>query len=620
MAQHLIVSSVKVFNYLKGEILKRNFLTAKTIITLFFLLPLTAAAMEEIRINQTGFYPKSRKAAVVIDSDATAKAAEFQIVRVSDGRTVFTGNLSEPFTWKGSGETGRRADFSILDNPGRYKLVVGSKESYPFHISSDIFKDAARLSTRTFYLQRCSHELTKNLAGKWARPAGHPDTAVSFHPSTGRTEGKLNSPGGWYDAGDFGKYMVNSGITVGTLMAFYENFPNYFPDRSLNIPESGNGRPDILDEIKYNLDWMKTMQDADGGVFVKLTTLTFPGYIMPHEDTGERFAIGKSTTSALNFAASMAMAARIYAPFDKRYADDCAARARRAWDWAVKNSNVPFKNPEDVKTGEYGDVHFEDEFIWAAAELFITTKEKRFADFLRTKDINYKTEPTWQNVHGLAPLSLATIKNDLPKASLDSVRASIVRTADKWLGEMDQHLYRIPEMNFVWGSNSSFANKGIALIYAHKITGDNKYLFGAAEIADYLLGKNAKGLSFMTGMGTKYAANPHHRHVVAAEGLLKDKDGSVQKKRRTAPVDDNVVIPGFLVGGPNPGQQDKAHEVVYTYTLPAKSYEDVYKSYASNEVAINWNAPATFLFGAIDALMNPESNKPAAPAAAPARR
>jgi endoglucanase len=562
--------------------------------------------MEEIRINQTGFYPKSRKVAVVISSNAAEKATEFKVVRVSDGKAVLNGKLSEPLTWKDSDETGRWADFSKLENPGRYKLVINGKESYPFQISSNIFADAAHLSTRTFYLQRCSHELTEKLAGKWARPAGHPDTAVSFHPSTGRTEGKLSSPGGWYDAGDFGKYMVNSGITVGTLMAFYENFPNYFPDKSLNIPESGNGHPDILDEIKYNLDWMKTMQDPDGGVYNKLTTLTFPGYIMPHEDDGERFAIGKSTTAALNFAASMAMAARIYAPFDKKYADDCLVRAKRAWEWAVKNDNIPFKNPEDVKTGEYGDENFEDEFIWAAAELFITTKDKQFADFLKANKINYKREPTWQDVHGLAPLSLATIKNELPASTLDSVRASIVKTADKWLLEMDKHLYRIPKMTFIWGSNSAFANKGIAMIYAYKITGDKKYLFGAAEIADYLLGKNAKGLSFMTGMGTKYAANPHHRHVVAAEGLLKDKDGTIQIKRRSAPAKDNVVIPGFLVGGPNYRQQDKVHEVVYTYTLPAKSYEDVYKSYASNEVAINWNAPATFLFGAIDALMNAE--------------
>jgi endoglucanase len=394
--------------------------------------------------------------------------------------------------------------------------------------------------------------------------------------------------------------MVNSGITVGTLMAFYENFPDYFPDKSLNIPESGSGRPDILDEIKFNLDWMATMQDKDGGVFFKLTTLTFPGYIMPEDDKGQRFIIGKSTTSALNFAAAMAQAGRVYMPFDSVFAKKCIEQAASAWDWAAKNPDIPFRNPEDVKTGEYRDVKFDDEFIWAAAELFITTKDKKYADFLKDKDIAYKSEPSWQNVHGLAPLSLATVKNDLDEQTLETVRKSIVAAADRWIGEMAVHLYRIPKTNFIWGSNSNFANMGIAMVYAYKITNDKKYLVAASEIADYLLGKNAIGLSFMTAFGSKFAANPHHRQIVATMGLER---GVNQEQRRTARNASEIVIPGFLVGGPNVGHQDSVHGVTYSSTLPAKSYEDVYKSYASNEVAINWNAPSTFLFGAVDALM-----------------
>jgi endoglucanase len=545
--------------------------------------------MENIRLNQLGYYPDSRKVAVVVLDGDKAEPTGFIVVGLPGNKTVLRGKLSAPFEWAESGEKGRRADFSELKAPGQYKLVLlggvpYKSESYPFTVSERAFKDVAGAAMRTFYFQRCSYALARKHAGKWARAAGHPDTNVTFHPSSGHWEGEgaVSSPGGWYDAGDFGKYVVNSGISVGTLLAFYEMFPGYFPDKSLDIPESGNGRPDILDEAKFNLDWMKTMQDADGGVFFKVTTLSFPGYIMPSEDKGQRFVIGKSTTSALNFAASMAMAARAYAPFDSVYAKDCAGRALRAWEWAVKNPNVAFKNPEDVKTGEYKDVKFDDEFIWAAAELFITTKEKRFAEFLKDKDLSYSGEPSWQNVLPLAPLSLAAVKNGLDAKALDAVRASITKTADKWLSEMGKHLYRMPNLKFIWGSNSSFANMGVGMVYAYKLTGDKKYLLGAAEIADYLLGKNAVGMSFVSAFGTKAMSNPHHRQCVAA---------------KVGP------IPGFLAGGPNAGQQDSVHEVTYSSALPAKSYEDVYKSYASNEVAINWNAPATFLFGAVDALM-----------------
>jgi endoglucanase len=572
-------------------------LAAVLFITAFiisFTLDADATTVENIRLNQIGYYPDSRKTAVVVLADDKSAPSEFLVVSLPGNQTVFRGKLSaELFLWEDSGERGFRADFSALVAPGRYKLVIlgdvpYKSESYPFTVSGRAFKDVATASMRAFYFQRCSYALSRKHAGKWARGAGHPDTDVLFHPSSGHWEGErtVSSPGGWYDAGDFGKYVVNSGITVGTLLAFYELFPDYFPDRSLDVPESGSGRPDILDEVKFNLDWMKTMQDVDGGVFFKLTTLTFPGYVMPEDDKDRRFIIGKSTASSLDFAAAMAMAARVYAPFDSAYAKNCAERALLAWEWAEKNPNAAFKNPIDVKTGEYRDADFDDEFAWAAAELFITTKEKRFADFLKDKELSYTGEPSWQNVRSMAALSLAAVKNDLEPQKRNAIRKSITKAADRWLAEMDKHLYRIPNTKFVWGSNSNFANMGVGMLYAHIISGDKKYLSGAAETADYLLGKNAVGISFVSAFGTAAMSNPHHRQSVAG------KAGAV---------------PGFLAGGPNAGRQDSAHGVIYKSTLPAKSYEDVHKSYASNEVAINWNAPAVFLFGAIDALMNRDS-------------
>lgn len=574
-----------------------------------------------IRLNQIGYYPNAPKVAVVVggyeDALGVAEKTTFSVVRINDDgereETVLRGELSDEIEWPLSGEHGRRADFTALNAEGKYVIVLGDDiggnfVSHPFEIRENIFAQVANASLHTFYFQRCSHALYRDFAGIWERDAGHPDTAVIYHASSGRdaeTDGTLRSPGGWYDAGDFGKYIVNSGITVGTLLAFYEMFPNYFGDGSLNIPEANNGVPDILDEARINIDWMRTMQDEDGGVYNKLTTLTFPGYIMPHEDEGERFAIGKSTTAALNFAAVMAMVGRVYAPFDSAFASESLEAAIRAWEWARANPNERFTNPEDVKTGEYGDAVFYDEFTWAAAELFISTRDEQFAEALAAMDLAYKMEPTWQNVHALAPLSLATIENDLDSQTLADVRASIIATADRWIDEIDANLYRIPQTNFIWGSNSNFANMGIGLIYAYKLTDDEKYLHAAMETADYLLGKNAVGISFMTAFGTRFAANPHHRQVVAATGI-EHMSLTDQLKRQTicdGGIADEIVIPGFLVGGPNAGHQDTAHGVTYAYALPAKSYEDDYKSYASNEVAINWNAPSTFLLAAIDAIL-----------------
>ncbi|MFP4681967.1 MAG: glycoside hydrolase family 9 protein, partial [Chitinispirillaceae bacterium] len=519
------------------------------------------------------------KIAVVIDSDATG----FQLVRASDKKTVFKGPLSRPLEWSQSGEKGSRADFSSFTTPGRYRIKVKGKElSHPFDISSDILCDVTKASMRTFYFQRCSYELQEKYAGKWARAAGHPDTAVSFHPSMKREKDKINSPGGWYDAGDFGKYIVNSGISVGTLLAFYENYPQAFPDKSLDIPESGNGCPDILDEIKVNLDWMKTMQDDDGGVFFKLTTKKFPGYIYPDRDTAGRYIIGKSTSSALNFAAVMAMAGRVYADFDSSFAENCTKDALKAWKWAQSNPDIVFSNPSDVVTGEYKDSEFSDEFTWAAAELYITTGREEFAGFLNKRNLEFTTTPYWREVQPLAAYSLATRENGLPAERVSEIRKSIIKAADSWMGDISRSLYRIPNADFVWGSNSVFANIGITMIYAYRLTGENPYLLAAQETADYLLGKNATGYSFVTGFGSKATSNPHHRHSIAA---------------KAGP------IPGFLAGGPNTKRQDSTYSP-YNSRLPAKSYMDSHKSYASNEVAINWNAPSTFLFGAISAEMS----------------
>ncbi len=539
---------------------------------------LTNAQTGAIRINQLGYYPAANKFAIVANSNATT----FELVNAADSIVEFSGDMGQRTYWKDATDSVKLCNFSDFTKPGNYFIrIPGFGDSYIFSISDTILRKAAYASLKSFYYQRSSYELTTPYAGIWARKAGHPDTQCILHSSTGKS-GKIASPGGWYDAGDYGKYVINAGISVATLLSFYENFNNFFEDASIHIPESGNGQNDLLDEVKFELDWLKTMQDDDGGVFFKLTTLAFSGFVMPDADKADRYVIGKTTASALDFAAMMAMAGRIYTSYDSVYAADCVTRAENAWTWAKAHPAIYFKNPSDVSTGEYGDKNVSDEFIWAAAELFITTKGDEYKTYLEGKSgsLKYQNAPGWPSVQPLAALSLATRENGLSESLLTTIRNSVTSTASNWLNQIAASPSRIPQFSFGWGSNSQIANQGVGMLYAYLITKDEKYIKGAAECADYLLGKNATGYSFESAYGYKTPMNFHHRPSYA--------DGVVQP------------IPGFVSGGPNPGQEDGQK---YPFDAPAKSFVDVMGSYASNEVCINWNSPMTALFAGVDAIL-----------------
>ena len=549
------------------------------ILTLLVGISITAQAQTgAIRINQVGYYPDANKIAVVVFTNATT----FEVVNAVDNTVEFSGNLSSKMYWKDSGDSIKRADFSTFTKAGNYKIRIPEfGESFPFEISKTVLRKAAYASLKSFYYQRSSYQLTAPFAGLWARPAGHPDTQCILHSSTGKS-GKISSPGGWYDAGDYGKYVINAGISVATMLSFYENFNTFFADGSIHIPESGNGKNDLLDEVKFELNWLKTMQDSDGGVFFKLTTLNFSGMVMPAADKADRYVIGKTTASALDFAAMMAMAGRIYQNYDATYAADCIIRAENAWIWAKAHPAIYFKNPSDVSTGEYGDGNVTDEFIWAAAELYITTQKAEYKTYLEGKSssLYYYTSPSWPGVQPLASLSLATRPNGLSATILTSIKNSIISTSNSWLNQIAASPCRIPNFGFNWGSNSGIANNGVGLLYAYILTKDAKYIKGAAECADYLLGKNATGFSFVSAYGSKTPMNFHHRPSSA--------DGIVQP------------VPGFVSGGPNSGKQDNEK---YPFSEPAKCFVDVVGSYASNEVCINWNSPLTALLAGVDAVL-----------------
>lgn len=552
------------------------------------------SAGDNIRISQTGYYPISEKIAVVVGGNSNEK---FYLIELYNGRdTVYTGTLSGTYYWNKSGETIRRADFSSVQEWGKYELNVPSVgTSHIFFISDFMHEELLKAAIKGFYYQRASTALTSQYAGIWARPAGHADNIVNIHGSVVSDFYQKDdiliggSSKGWYDAGDYNKYVVNSGITTYSLLALYEHLPGMMKDLDVNIPESGDNMPDILDEAKWNLDWMLTMQDKDGGVSHKLTSPNFTGTIMPHEDQTPRYFIQKTTAATLDFAAVMAIASRVYAPYNSSFADKCYEASLDAWIWARHHPNVLYNQNQmnslhspSINTGAYGDGNVSDEFYWAGAELYITTKADSF--YVITGLGNVKPAvPGWPRVEGLAVMSLLHHRKNLTAmgyADTTQFKSDMISLGLGLYNDYNTHPFKVAVSNdFYWGSNAVVANKGIMLMQAYYISKDKRYLDAAVSNLYYLMGRNGTGYCYVTGFGDKTPNDPHHR--------ISEAD------------DVDQAVPGLLVGGPNASAFESCP---YPSTYEAKRYLDSRCSYSTNEIAINWNAALVYLVGAIEAV------------------
>ncbi len=553
----------------------------------------TEPALSSIQVNQLGFYPYSLKEAVV----PAGSADRFELIDVSSGQVVYAAGFSEAGLWPVSGERVRRANFSEFETPGRYVIrVEGLADSPPLEIREGVYGALNEAAIKAYYFNRASTELRAEHADIYARPMGHPDDQVQIHASAAseaRPEGsQLASPKGWYDAGDYNKYIVNSGISTSTLLAAYEHFPEYYRERDLNIPESGDAVPDLLDEAMWNLSWMLTMQDPhDGGVYHKLTTLNFSGKVMPHEATEQRYMVQKGTAAALNFAATMAVASRVYTEYDSAFpgfSEQALEAAQAAWAWAKANPEVTYRNPEDVHTGEYGNDELADEFFWAAVELAITTGDEQYWNQIAVADAAIEV-PNWANAVGQPWMSMAHHLEEVPLEHRTLVMTKVSELAQRLRGEWRASAAGVPmrEQDFVWGSNGVAMNSAMMLLTAYRMSGNPEDLYAAQSLMDYVLGRNPTGYSFVTGFGDQTPKHIHHRPSEA--------DGIAEP------------IPGFLAGGPHSGQQDAGNcPVPYPSRVPAKSYLDHWCSYASNEIAINWNAPLVYVSGALEALSKRE--------------
>jgi endoglucanase len=550
-------------------------------LSLFFINARTISC--QIFINQVGYLNNSSKYFY-----SYVHADSFQIVEVSSQQNIFHGPvLLSVINDAATGKSLYRGDFSSFQQEGEYFIRTNLNDtSYHFRISNNVFEDVYKKSLKGFYFQRCGTTLLHTNAGVYYHPTCHLSDGT-YHSSTNQA-GSHATTGGWHDAGDYGKYIVNAGISVGTLLMAYETFPQFFAYDDLNIPESGNGIPDILDEARYELNWFLKMQNPNGGVYFKITKQQFESFIMPHNDSGTRYIYQISSTATADFAAVMAKAARLFASFDSSFANQCLASATLAWNYLVANpSIVPvggFTNPSGTVTGEYGDMNDKDERLWAAAELFESTGNSSYKSYFES---NYSqggilnSSMNWGNVKPLAQLTY--LRGTQPGAAIaikNQIQNSLINYCNSLLGRYNANGFGITinPGEYYWGSNSDVLNKAILLIYGFLQSGNSNYKNAALAQLNYILGTNAHNLSFVTGTGSNSVMHPHHRPS-AADGVADP-------------------VPGLLSGGPNQYLNDPVLQSLFNnLTPPALCYVDNVDSYASNEIAINWNAPLVFVSG-----------------------
>jgi len=532
--------------------------------------------MTKISVNQLGYRPHDIKKAVVPQTANT-----FQIMRVSDEKIVFNGTAGEAVFDAASEEAVRAADFSSFMEKGEYIIITDEEKSYPFTISDNPYSALRTALLKMFDYQKCGVDID---CGIWSHSACHTSQATVYG-----SDKNLDVSGGWHDAGDYGRYIVPAAKSVADLLLAHELSPN--PD------------PRLLDTVWFEIEWMLKMQDAEtGGVYHKVTCRLFDALDeMPQDEHGELILSPISPTATADFCASMALASRFYP--DKK--DVLLDAAKRAWNWCAANPNAPnFKNPPDIKTGEYGDRSDKDERFWAACELFTATGEEEYHDAVKATlslEPEFITFPNghsfqlphagfgWGFVNGYGLASYIYHAGEKADASLlAAMKDKFVSACNDIMNKYKNDSYGVSlGERYMWGSMGVAGNNAMTLLLGSSINGDansvhtsisTSYVEAALEHFHYILGRNPLSQSYITGFGSNAPKNPHHRPSVAA--------GSA--------------VPGMVVGGPNMNtQQDHAladHCKSFNAKLPPpRCYVDHKDSFSANEITIYWNSPVYFI-------------------------
>lgn len=567
-----------------------------------------AAPVPGVLVNQLGYLPGAAKGATVKSSSSAP--LDWQLLDAQD-KPLAQGKTKRFGKDAASGDDVHLIDFSSFKSPGRgLRLQVGTERSHPFDIDGELYATLKYDALSYFYQNRSGLEIRADLvsAPALARPAGHvSDKSVKCGKQAG-CDYALDAFGGWYDAGDHGKYVVNGGISLWTLLNLYERERalgggrDAFADGKLRVPERGNKVSDLLDEARWELEFLLKMQvpagkPLAGMVHHKLHDVSWTALgTAPHEDKQERVLFKPSTAATLNMAATAAQAARIWRSFDATFAAKCLKAAETAWAAAKANPRL-FAGDEVDGGGAYGDSQVDDDFYWAAAELLITTGKPEYKQLAEASPFNKRLRASagghassfnWADTDALGNLSLA-VAAGADKVQQQAQRQHVMAAADQYLATLAAQGYPnalkpTAEGRYIWGSNSFVANNLIVVALAYDFSKQQKYLDGVAAGIDYLFGRNPLGQSYVTGYGEKPLQNPHHRFWAHQASAKYPKPPA-----------------GVLSGGPNSNVDDPYSKAAgLKGCAPQKCFVDHIEAFSVNEITINWNAPLAWLAAWLD--------------------
>lgn len=516
-----------------------------------------------IRVNSLGFLPGQEKRATIAGNPPTIR-----LMRDADGVEAWSGGCTTPSGGAYAAGQLRVADFSTVTAPGRYHLEAeGLPPSGSFSIGDDVWREAFVAASRAFHLWRCGSPVAMEFQGhRFAHAACHTNDA--WLDLVGGGHVRKAAVGGWHDAGDYNKYVVNAAASVGLLLKAWEDFTPAIRRTPPGAAGADGGLPEFLAEIRWELEWLLTMQAGDGSVYHKLTTRRFGGFVPPEAETEDRFFTPVSSTATAGFTAVTAQAARVFRGDDPGFADRCLAAAAKSWAWLSAHPEERSFDPAGTTTGPYAAPDAPAR-LWAAAAWWEATGDssaaREAANRLRATGPRIEVDWDWGNPANLGALTyLFSPRTNADAALQQALRGGLLATASQIAATAAGHPYGRPlGTSYYWGANGSVARQVVLLTAAHRLDPRPEFRQAALDALGWLFGRNPAGRSMVTGLGYQPPLHPH------------DRRSSIDPS--------GPPWPGCLVGGPHPGPED---------------WQDVQADYRTNEIAINWNAALVYALAA----------------------